>query len=263
MLKKIFKLNSHNGLLKALAGFGRSMNRLYENRNHNPETNGEVTILKKISKYNPKVIIDGGANIGNYALLINKFCPLSEVYCFEPVKETYQRLTGNLRGKANIKPLNKGLYVENTSKEINIFQSDEHASIYNINNAKPTEKSVIDLVKGDSFLAEHGIEDVFFAKLDLEGAEYDAIQGFEQAIRNRRIRLIQFEYGYVNISAKRLLIDFHELLESYDFIVGKVYPKTVEFRKYQFKHEDFLGPNFVAVHKDDKELINTLSSNKL
>jgi hypothetical protein len=37
-----------------------------------------------------------------------------------------------------------------------------------------------------------------------------------------------------------------------------VYPKNIEFRKYQYKHEDFLGPNFVAVHESEKELINVL-----
>ena len=48
-LKRLFKRNSHNNLLKALAGFGRAINRLYENRNHDIYSNGELTLLKKNS----------------------------------------------------------------------------------------------------------------------------------------------------------------------------------------------------------------------
>jgi hypothetical protein len=41
-------------------------------------------------------------------------------------------------------------------------------------------------------------------------------------------------------------------------MLGKVFPKTVEFRKYEFKYEDFLGPNFIAVKKTETELIKLL-----
>ena len=34
ILKRIFKQNTHNSFFKVLAGFGGSLNRLHENRNH-------------------------------------------------------------------------------------------------------------------------------------------------------------------------------------------------------------------------------------
>jgi len=261
-LKRFYKTNSHNALLKALAGFGRSMNRLYENRNHNPLSNGEVTLLKKIAKFDPDVIIDGGANIGNYAHLVNTYCPAAKVYSFEPVAETYNKLQANLGGNPKNTLINKGLYNENCTKTIDIFPCDEHASLYDINSTLQSSigSVEIELVKGDDFLLEHAIKNVFLLKLDLEGAEYDALQGFENALKSGSIKLVQFEYGYINITTKRLLIDYYQLLESYGYVVGKLFPKTVEFRKYQYKHEDFIGPNFIAVHKDEAELIKALSS---
>ena len=39
-------------------------------------------------------------------------------------------------------------------------------------------------------------------KLDLEGAEYDALLGFEESIKKGIIKIIQFEYGYINITTK-------------------------------------------------------------
>lgn len=260
-LKQFYKTNSHNAVLKALAGFGRSLNRLYENRNHNPLSNGEVTLLKKIAQFNPEVIIDGGANVGNYAHLVNTHCPGSKVFSFEPVPETFTTLKANSAGNPNNFPINKGLYNQNCTKSINIFPIDEHASLYDIDATLQSSIGTVDieLVKGDDFLLQNNIDNVFLLKLDLEGAEYDALLGFENSLKNGQIKLIQFEYGYINITTKRLLIDYYQLLESYGYVLGKLFPKTVEFRKYEYKHDDFIGPNFIAVHKNETALIESLS----
>jgi FkbM family methyltransferase len=259
-LKRFLKRNSHSNFFKILAGFGRSLNRLYENRNHDVYSNGEFTVLKKIAKLNPKVIIDGGANIGKYSLLIQNTNPQATTYAFEPVKKTYEILKINIEQYSNIVAIQKGLYKEGTSMEINLFESNTHSSIFDINKGmtKSNKNTTIELVNGDSFLTDAKIDYVDFLKLDLEGAEYDAIVGFEESLKSGKIRAIQFEYGYINIVTKKLLIDFYNLFEKYGYIIGKIFPKTVEFRKYSYKCEDFLGPNFIAVKKNDFEIINLL-----
>lgn len=260
-LKRVIKRESHNGLFKALAGLGRSLNRFYENRNHDSLSNGEQTLIKKFARLHPTHIIDGGANIGTYSLMVNDILPEATIYAFEPVKETFDQLTQQVAGKNGIKPIAKGLYSENISREINLFKSSTHSSIYEIKGLsyKTEGSTTIELIKGDDFLRQNNLSKIDFLKLDLEGAEYDALLGFKEALENRSIRMIQFEYGYINITTKKLLIDYYELFESQGYRVGKLFPKKVEFRKYEFKHEDFLGPNFVAVHKDDQELIELIS----
>jgi FkbM family methyltransferase len=259
--KRIFKQNSHNKFFKVLAGLGRSINRLYENRNHDIYSNGELTILKKISSLNPSVIIDGGANIGNYSLFINQFNPQSTIFAFEPVESTFQKLDENVRNCKNIIPVKKGFYQKNCMQEINLFNSDEHSSLYNIErlNYESTQKQMIELIRGDDFRNENQIGSIDFLKLDIEGAEYDALIGFESSIRTGKIKAIQFEYGYINISTKKLLIDYYNFFEANNYIVGKIFPKTVEFRKYEFKYEDFLGPNFIAVNRSETKFIDLLS----
>ena len=259
-LKKIFKRNSHNNFFKVLAGFGRALNRLYENRNHDINSNGELTILKKLSKTNPSVIFDGGANIGKYSLLANKMIPDALIYSFEPVNDTFEILKNNIGDIDKIIPVGKGLYKNNCTKEINIFPSNTHSSVVDIQRGKNESKGkkTIELIKGDDFMEKNKISQIDFLKLDVEGVEYDAILGFEKHIENGRIKMIQFEYGYLNISTKRLLVDFYTYFESKGYLVGKIFPKTVEFRKYEFKNEDFLGPNFIAVKKIETELIELL-----
>ena len=259
-LKRIFKRNTHNSFFKALAGFGRSLNRIYENRNHDIYSNGEVTILNKIAKMNPNLIIDGGANVGDYSIIANKIMPDCKIYAFEPVEATFQQFLTNIKDLQNIVPIKKGLFKEKCDLEINLFDSNEHSSLYDIDGIANSSdhKQTIGLVRGDDFIKENNIVSIDFLKLDIEGAEYDALLGFENAIKGGIIKLVQFEYGYINISTKKLLIDYYTFFEANGYIVGKVFPKNVEFRNYNFKYEDFIGPNFVAVKKTETTLINAL-----
>ena len=261
-LKRFFKQNTHNSFFKALAGLGRSLNRLYENRNHDIYSNGEITVLKKIATMNPTLIIDGGANVGDYSVMANQIMTDCTIYAFEPVEATFQHLLSNIKDLKNVVPIKKGLFKENCELSINLFASNEHSSIYDIEGLPQSsnQKQTIELVRGDDFMRNQNIASVDFLKLDVEGAEYDALLGFETAIKNGAIKAVQFEYGYINISTKKLLIDYYTFFEANGYVLGKVFPKIVEFRKYHFKYEDFIGPNFIAVKKTETALIKMLSN---
>jgi FkbM family methyltransferase len=262
ILKRYFKRKSHSTIFKYLAGFGRALNRFYENRNHDIYSNGELVVLKKLAKSNPKIIFDGGANIGKYSKKLIKYMPHSSIYAFEPVKTTYDILTENLKEQGRIITINKGFYRENCSKEINLFDSNTQSSLYEKDGFKysPNAKTNIELIKGDDFLIENNITNLDFLKIDIEGAEYDALMGFEKYIARGAIKIIQFEYGYLNISSKKLLIDFYQFFEKHNYKVGKIFPEIVEFREYELKYEDFLGPNYLAVLNSEIELIKRLST---
>jgi len=261
MFKRIFKRNSHNWLFKQLAGFGRALNRFYENRNHDIRSNGELTVIKKISMLNPSLIVDAGANIGLYSHLLLQYIGDAKLYAFEPVRDTFQKLQKKIASSERVILVNKGLYSENKLKEINLFESNTHSSIYSLEalQKSSTTKISVELVSGDSFFSESNDQYIDFLKLDIEGAEYDALLGFKKMIAQGNIRAIQFEYGYINIRTKHLLIDFYRFFDENGYIVGKIFPKTVEFRPYEFKYEDFIGPNYLAVKKSDTELIELLS----
>jgi FkbM family methyltransferase len=262
-IKRAFKRNSHNSLFKALAGFGRALNRLYENRNHDIYSNGELTVLKKISRISPSIIIDGGANVGDYSLMVTRTIPECQIYSFEPVKSTFQKLTDNIKEYSGIHPIMSGLFKENCSKEINLFKTDEHSSLYTtqVLSEISNNTQTIKLIRGDDFVNEKNIDTIDFLKLDIEGAEYDALLGFENCIKRGKVKAVQFEYGPINITSRKLLIDFYAFFEANDYIVGKIFPKKVEFRKYDFIYEDFIGPNFIAVKKTETKLIELLGKN--
>lgn len=257
-LKRWAKRNSHNVILKPFAGLGKSIYRLYENRNHDHRSNGELRVLTKLNAIRPQTIFDIGANVGEYAILTKGACPAAKLYCFEPVSATFDQLKKNLANvQANdVELINMGMSDKSEKLKINIYEASAHSSIYDIkglDSAAQNQES-IEVTTGDAFMEQSEISAVDFIKLDIEGEEMNALKGFSKALEQKKIRAIQFEYGYINITTKDLLSDFYDFFHAHGYQLGKIYPKSVEFREYSFKHEDFMGPNYLAIQKEDLEL---------
>lgn len=259
-LKRLFKRNTHNSFFKVLASFGKSLYRMYENKNYDIHSNGEVTVIKKVASHKGAIVIDGGANVGGYTKAIYAQNSEALIYAFEPVGTTFDTLKTNIAHCTTATLIQKGLYSEQKEQEIHLFPSSTHSSLYDIKGWKlqSKETTTISLTTGDAFMKEYKLSHIDLLKIDVEGAEYETLQGFKKSLIQGKIRAIQFEYGYINITTKKLLVDYYEFFESVGYQLGKIYPKTVEFKKYSHKQEDFLGPNYIAVRKNDQELITLL-----
>lgn len=115
------------------------------------------------------------------------------------------------------------------------------------------------LTTGDFYCAKRGIDHIDLLKLDVEGAESTVLKGFSRMLEEARIAAVQFEYNFAAIRSHFLLSDFYDLFEPAGFVVGKIFPDAVEFRAYDiYRDEDFLGPNYLAVRRDRRDLIGAL-----
>ena len=56
-----------------------------------------------------------------------------------------------------------------------------------------------------------------------------------------------------------LLRDFYRFFTEHGFRVGKLYPEGVAFRDYELRHEDFRGPNYVAVRRERDDVVAALT----
>lgn len=259
LVKNFRKQNSHNFIYKTISKIGKKINLAYENRNYDSKTNGENRVLKKLSQINISVVFDVGANIGSWSKeVLETLNDYSTIYAFEVIPNTYNQLKKN--ESKRLKTYCLGLSsITKSSQFFSYEKSHELASFYSYkeHNEKPLVINV-ELMNGNEFLAKEKIESIDFLKIDTEGHDLEVLKGFEDTISRKRIRVIQFEYGRVNIVSKALLIDFYTFFKEHNYIIGKIYPKTVDFRDYKFEHEDFIGPNYLAVHKDDLEIIELL-----
>lgn len=119
------------------------------------------------------IIFDIGANIGNHSLFFSLVAKAKMVYAFEPVNDTYNILTQNIK-------LN-GL--QNTVKTFDIALGSsqskakvDHYSIQNIGGTsiKEDAEGDIQIDKLDNYCS---MEKVDFVKIDVEGFEINVIKG--------------------------------------------------------------------------------------
>ena len=94
----------------------------------------------------------------------------------------------------------------------------------------------------------HGIQQVDFVKVDVEGHEMEVFKGMLDLIQSRDIKMIQFEYGGCNIDARVFLKDYFAFFVPFGYTFYKLYPdglKKVE--RYDQRLENFQYQNWLVV----------------
>lgn len=238
--------------LQACAKVCRQYLKWFGNATYKPDRNGERWLLDSLRAEPVHTVLDVGANVGKWALMAEASLSSATIYALEAVPPTAAQLRETTSGHTRIRPFDLGLAAHSGSMVLNYDSAaSTHATVTGYpqkGKAQPVECAV---VTGDDFLARQGLTSVDFLKLDVEGAEHLVLRGLQGSLQAQRIRMIQFEYGRVNILTHFLLRDFYELFHSYGYAVGKIYPDFVDFREYDLTDEDFLGPNYLACLQND------------
>jgi FkbM family methyltransferase len=224
--------------------------------------NGELRVMKIFSKYHPACIFDVGANKGDWCRMVSRLCPSCAIHAFEIVPATYMVLEKNTKDLQNIILNNVGLSSEEGVVSVSIGRDPLIATGCKIADMQLHDEYYSQEIQCNArtaaaYLKEKAIESVDFLKIDVEGMEFKVIQGFADRIKN--VRVVQFEYGIFNIASHDLLSDFCWYLKRNGFVVGKIFPKCVNFFEYHFNMENFHGSNYLAVRNEEKELIRDLS----
>jgi FkbM family methyltransferase len=241
-----------------------ALHRGYENLSYDFHTNGEARVLRSISRGSPvRTVFDVGANTGAWATMAAQTFEAAEIHSFEIVPATAAVFRANAHRLERIVVNDVGLSDREGGDEVHLT-----APASPIATCVPdfthgfhklaTATVAVTTTTGDLYCQRHGIDSIDFLKIDVEGYEHKVLAGFSTMLERQAIRAIQFEYGYVNIATRFLLKDFYDLLVPLGMVIGKIYPDHVDFRPYDYRHEDFLGPNFLAVRAAELPLLSEL-----
>jgi len=97
----------------------------------------------------------------------------------------------------------------------------------------------------DYWKSELGSENIDFVKLDIEGHELDALNGFGEALKF--INVIQFEFGGCNIDTRTFWQDFWYFFTENNFDLYRITPfGKIKITKYRELDEFFSTTNFLA-----------------
>ena len=238
---------------EAMDYFCRSFLAAHGNSNYLPATNGEEWLVSRLS--DAKVVFDVGANVGEWSLMARKHMPHADIRAYEINPATAAKARESLTG-SGVKLFEYGLgalHEHGRTTTITTYsRSTELTNRYGYPHGDAIGELDVPIRAGCHEM--DGLERIDLLKIDVEGGEYDVLDGFCPHLAN--IEVIQFEYGRTCIPAGWLLKDMYELLSGY--WIGKLYPSWVDFKEYHPEHEDFLGPNYVAVKKDRMDLVERL-----
>jgi FkbM family methyltransferase len=246
---------------RALYQIANLYKKAYNNLNYDMETNGEYYVLDRLSTTCVNTVLDVGANKGDYTLACLSRLKDATIHSFEIAPPTYQKLTSNVLSERVVLN-NVGLSNKDGSFALNYNPDDDGSSSLvegsNIHDGN-WRKIQVNVIRGDDYCKDRGINSVDLLKVDVEGAEHLVLDGFSESLERGIVSAVQFEFGMVNIYSKFLLKDFYDLFSRYGFVLGPVMPKGVDFKDYNTRDEDFQGPpNFFAVHKSKTQIIEAV-----
>lgn len=124
------------------------------------------------------IVVDGGAYTGTFATIASKMSgDEGKVIAFEPDTENHKKLLANIKlnGLKNVIVIPKGLWSSDTSLPFRDAHNPGSSFIFD----EPGTDAVVDLpvVSLDRELERLGIDKIDFLKMDVEGAEIEAIKG--------------------------------------------------------------------------------------
>jgi FkbM family methyltransferase len=254
------------GIKKLKSLLLRIFNKLENNGNANFNSNGENhfidSLISSISEAKDVCIFDIGANTGDYSSIlfekINSKNINAQIHLFEPTNSCFKTIREKFQGINNIYLNNFG--ASDLDGEAKIFYDKEQsglASLYQRNlecyNISMNYIESINLKRLDSYIKFKGIKHINFVKIDIEGHELKALEGFGSYLSADFIDYIQFEYGGANLDSKTSLMELYMFFLGKGFTVAKVMPKGLEIRQYNPFMENFSYANYMAI---SNKLIN-------
>ena len=117
----------------------------------------------------PKMIIDGGANIGLFAVLMANRFPDAQIISIEPDAGNYLQLQKNTSYYPNIKTINAGIWNKDCDLQVKDEGYDEWG--LQVMEAQPGATQTIKAIKLNAIIEEYQLGRLDVVKLDVEGAE--------------------------------------------------------------------------------------------
>ena len=156
-----------------------------------------------LSERDVGTILDVGAYVGETAIIYRRLFPMATVHCFEPVPESFDRLSSMLSGDPltivnalaigdRTQPVelhvNRSAFTSSTmspAPDVSAYLSQEHFEEVATHRAESTTI--------DRYCAERGIDHVDVLKLDIQGGERAALRGATKMLSREAISLIYTE----------------------------------------------------------------------
>lgn len=164
--------------------------------------------------HSPQTIIDAGANIGLFSVLMASLYPQANIIAIEPDPENFRMLEKNTKMYPKIKLLNYGLWSKNTWLEIQEGNFDKSGVM--VQEAGAHTSSSLKAVSIPQIMSDFNLKNIDLIKIDIEGSEKEVFSlDSEHWLPKTKILIIELHDRIIPGCSKI----FFEKLSNYNFNV--------------------------------------------
>lgn len=213
----------------------------------------EIDQLQSLLRIQPALAVDVGANVGNYTAELRRINPTLEIHTFEPSATNMEKLNNRFKNDNLVKLVPFAL--SDRTGSATLFSNELGSGLGSLTKRKLDHfniafeaKEEISTIRLDDYWKEHlQSRPIDIVKVDIEGHELDALNGFGAALNATKI--IQFEFGGCNISTRTFFQDFWYFFKGNNFKIYRITPLGIEkIEHYSESDEYFSTTNYIAVN---------------
>ncbi len=214
----------------------------------------EVEVISRLLGKRPQLAIDIGGNIGDYTAELRRRNQNLEIHTFEPADVNVKKLKTKFSNDSLVSIVSSA--VSNKSGSATLYSDVPGSGLGSLSKrnldhfgiAFNNEQDISVIRFEDYWKNELSSRQIDIVKLDIEGHELAALEGFGEAIYSTSI--IQFEFGGCNIDTRTFFHDFWEFFNRMEFDIFRINPHGVSsINIYREIDEFFLTTNYVAKNR--------------
>lgn len=194
----------------------------------------KIESIKKLYEFiqkpnNTSLIIDAGANIGDFTGALLELFPDSIIMGIEPTPATAQKYRKRFSIRKNVHLFECALSHSKGNVEFHLNEAvsttnsllprPKKGKIYYGKNAVTTKKIIVQTQDLDSLVNENFPQvDISILKMDLQGGELEALKGMKQLLLQQRIDIIITEAMFIaHYENQPLLNDLWSFLNNFNY----------------------------------------------